>query len=345
MVTVLKTAMLVLMLLIAMMPAPALIKADNSIIVGVYFYPWYSVSMHRHWDNTVVDEPLIGYYDSYNETVIKWQLELIRDAGIDLIVFSWWGSRNFEDNTTKTIVKHLRYYGLKFAIMVEPYLDDPEYYNKTFWENVLSYIKANYIDPYRDMYFHLNGKPLIMAFNPVGMKYDPEPDFPAYVIRITGNDIDNAGYQDWDLWPDYDTNLTGRLRIRIDGYVALSPRFDDEHFRPGGVGQYDPFLEEKWYRKQWEFVLNNLDEVRIIMIYSWNEYHERSMIEPFIDPKTNIDPWYLYNTTAEYVRELKKPYNYVVEIMHLSNSILVIGATLIIFGIFSRFLYRIIKLK
>jgi len=88
--------------------------------IGVYFYPWYSVSEDRHWDNTVRDKPYIGYYDSYKE------------AGIDFIVLSWWGPNSFEDNTTRVIVKYLNGYSLKFAIMIEPYLgQDPNIYNKT----------------------------------------------------------------------------------------------------------------------------------------------------------------------------------------------------------------------
>jgi len=266
-------------------------ERHSGLVVGVYFYPWYSISMHRHWDNTVIDKPLIGYYDSYNDTVIKWQLRLIRDAGIDLIVFSWWGPHSFEDNTTKTIVKYLRDYGLKFAIMVEPYINytDPRPYNEEFWEKTIRCLVDNYIEPYGDVYFRLNGKPLILAFNPIGKAFDPRKVFKDYCIRIVGNDVDHGGCRDWDLWPDYDINLTGRLRIRRDGYVALSPRFDGEHFRPGGIGPYDPFLEEKWYLRQWRFVLSHLDEIRIVMIYSWNAYRERPMIEPFIDAGANID--------------------------------------------------------
>ena len=48
------------------------IHPTNSLspIVGTIFYPWYSVSGRRHWDNTI-DRPYIGYYDSYNNTVIE----------------------------------------------------------------------------------------------------------------------------------------------------------------------------------------------------------------------------------------------------------------------------------
>lgn len=279
----------------------------NTVYVGVYFYPWYSVSEDRHWDNTVRDKPYIGYYDSYNETVIKWQLELIKEAGIDFIVLSWWGPNSFEDNTTRVIVKSLNGYGLKFAIMIEPYLgQDPSMYNKTWWSETLAYIKNNYIDKYREDYFFLNGKPLIMAFNPIGMNYNPSNDFPEYTIRITGNDIDNAGYQDWDYWPDYIDPNNIVLKIRKDDYVSIIPRFDDTHFRTPGIC-LDQNYTENLYVKEWEWILEHRNEINIVIITSWNEYHERTMIEPHYDNTAKVDPFYIYNITKKYIHKLKQP--------------------------------------
>ncbi|MEM1832601.1 MAG: hypothetical protein QXJ97_13855, partial [Desulfurococcaceae archaeon] len=125
---------------------------DRSVTVGVYFYVWYS-SDGRHWSDSpvtsVIETPVIGFYDSRDESVIKWQLKLIRDAGIDFIVISWWGPGSFEDEAAKIVIKHLREYGLKFAILVEPYLgNEPALYNRSFWENTTRYIRVNYIEPY-----------------------------------------------------------------------------------------------------------------------------------------------------------------------------------------------------
>ena len=275
--------------------------------VGVYFYPWYSISQNRHWIN-FTDKPIIGLYDSYNETVIRWQLKLIKDAGIDFIIFSWWGPSDFTDYTIKTIIRYLREYGLEFIILIEPYINytDPGPYDESFWEYTLNYLRDNYIELHRDLYFCLNGKPLILAFNPIGMTYNPSNDYQEYMIRIVGNDIDNARYQDWDLWPDYDKDLSGLLRIRRDGYVAIAPRFDDKHFRSNDSSRYDPYLDKEWYKKQWEYILANRGKIKVIAIYSWNEYHERSMIEPHIDATANTSPYYLYNLTKQYIEKLKK---------------------------------------
>jgi len=317
------------------------VYATRSKLVGVYFYPWYFISEGRHWDNTVRDTPVIGYYDSNDPDTIRWQLKLIRDAGIDFIVFSWWGPNSYEDNTAKIIVKYLREYGLKFAIMIEPYLgNDPSMYDKAFWENTLSYLKTNYIEPYSNIYMHLNGKPLVMAYNPIGMRYNPKPDFPEYTIRITGNDIDNARYQDWDYWPDYIDPYNVNLRVRINGYVSIIPRYDDTHFRTPGK-----CLDQNYtillYQKEWEWILKNRDKVSIVMITSWNEYHERTMIEPHIDATANVHPFYIYELTAKYIKMLKQqPSSYSSAIASLGAG-MITGTVLVLLGF--KILTRMVK--
>ncbi|MEM2170348.1 MAG: hypothetical protein QXU03_01100 [Desulfurococcaceae archaeon] len=284
-------------------------SVDRSVTVGVYFYVWYS-SDSRHWNDSpvtpVTETPVIGFYDSRDEHVVGWQLKLLKNAGVDFIVISWWGPGSFEDEAAKIVIKHLRDYGLKFTIFVEPYLgNEPALYNRSFWENTTRYIRVNYIEPYGDLYFHLHGKPLILAFNPIGLLYRPDVDFPEFTIRIVGNDIDNAKYQDWDYWPDYLLHSDSvELRVRRDNVVSIIPRYCDTHFRTPGVC-LDPDLSQGLYRKQWEWILRNADKVSIVMITSWNEYHERTQIEPSFSNETR-DPWLLYDTAKEYIALLRR---------------------------------------
>ncbi|MEM4670926.1 MAG: hypothetical protein QXJ84_00935 [Desulfurococcaceae archaeon] len=314
---------------------------DRSVTVGVYFYVWYS-SDGRHWSDSpvtsVIETPVIGFYDSRDESVIKWQLKLIRDAGIDFIVISWWGSGSFEDEAAKIVIKHLREYGLKFVILVEPYLgNDPSLYNKEFWFSAISYLRANYISVYDDVYFKLHGKPLVLAFNPLGLMYRPHEDFPEFTIRITGNDIDNAKYQDWDYWPDYLLHSDSvELRVRRDNVVSIIPRYCDTHFRTPGAC-LDPDLSQGLYRKQWEWVLRNADKVSIVMITSWNEYHERTQIEPSFSDETR-DPWLLYNTTKEYIALLRQRSSAV----NLTLAITAVFVTALIVKLSIRFITKLI---
>ena len=294
--------------------------AEQPPVVAVYFYAWYGEGLGgRHWNDSVytpvIDKPLIGYYSSLDLDTIEWQLRLLKQAGVDVLFISWWGPGSYEDRAAKLIFKELGRFGLKAAILVEPYLgNDPSAYNHDWWVKVLNYIYSNYVARYPEAYFRWQGKPLVLAFNPIGMSYKPLD--PRFTVRIVGNDVDNGRYRDWDLWPDYLAPWTSskhvELRIRKDGYVAITPRFDDRAFCQLGVRSgceqrlVDPDYTLQAYIKQWEWILQHREQVKLIAIYSWNEYHERSMIEPHYDstkPKKLIyDP---YAVTRSYIEKLR----------------------------------------
>jgi hypothetical protein len=65
------------------------------------------------------------------------------------------------------------------------------------------------------------------------------------------------------------------------------------------------------YEDQWQAVLDreaSHNDVKIVCIYSWNSYDERSAIEPEIDYTVpNLDPWYLLSITRSYVAQLRNP--------------------------------------
>ncbi len=292
----------------------------SGVVVAVYYYPWYGGGLGgRHWNdsrvNVVVDEPLIGYYSSLDERALEWQLGLMKKAGVDVLFVSWWGPGSYEDRAARLVFKLCRRYNLRAAILVEPYLgQSPSLYNESFWEEVLGYVYREYVEPYRDVYFKLNGKPLILAFNPVGEALRPSDA--GFEIRVVGNDVDEKPGVDWDLWPDYLAPWTEprghvELRVRRDGYVAVAPRFDDSFLEKAGAREgsrarlLDPCYALRAYEEQWKWIMEHRDEVRIVAIYSWNEYHERSMIEPHLDATAPGKGLYPYSLTAKFVGALK----------------------------------------
>ncbi len=195
------------------------------------------------------------------------------------------------------------------AILVEPYLGgNPNVHGEAWWRTVTDYIKANFIDRYPDVYMKLGGKPLILAFNPIGEAY--KPNTPEYTVRIVGNGLGGRhDWKDWDLWPDYDTQLAGVLRVRVDGYVAAAPRIDRTPLGDEESPAFDPGLAQGWYERQWNWILEHIGEVRLIAIYSWNEYHERSAIEPHWDASPGVDPYRLYDLTAKFIGLVKRKFN------------------------------------
>ena len=95
-------------------------------IIAMYFYVWYRNGFgSNHWNGSpttiVVDKPLIGFYSSIDDNVVRWQLEKIRELGVDALFISWWGPGSYEDRAAQKVFSYLELYGLKAAILVEPF--------------------------------------------------------------------------------------------------------------------------------------------------------------------------------------------------------------------------------
>ena len=54
---------------------------------------------------------------------------------------------------------------------------------------------------------------------------------------------------------------------------------------------------------EWNHTTSDAGKVSLVLIYSWNEYHERTAIEPHIDA-TSAAPDYLFNQAGHYISKL-----------------------------------------
>jgi hypothetical protein len=69
----------------------------------------------------------------------------------------------------------------------------------------------------------------------------------------------------------------------------------------------DPNLTQGTYDREWENAIQLWRDGKIdtIMITSWNEYPERTAIEPHYDATaSNRDPYCLYNQTKDYISQV-----------------------------------------
>ncbi|MEM2094840.1 MAG: hypothetical protein QXI32_06040, partial [Candidatus Bathyarchaeia archaeon] len=276
----------------------------GQILVGVFYYVWYGEE--RHWNedqqSVVVDIPSTkyyrGYYSSLNRTVICQQLKLIEEAGIDFVIISWTGIDTYEDKATQLVFRVIQEENLdvKAAIMVEP----TEYYgckgdfcelNETRIAQAKSYILDKYVHPYKKQYFFWEDRPLLAFFVPL----NPPKDL-IFSTRVVGN----REFGDWPYW-------TIPPIVSYDGVVAVLPRHDDSRLQRSNPIVKDEDYSARLYDQQWEFVLAMKDKVKAVLITTWNEYHERTMIEPHIDATVRIlgyEPDYLYKKTQTYIKQL-----------------------------------------
>ena len=296
---------------------------------------WSGGPRTSHWNDsasgTVVDRPAIGYYASLNNNTLRFQLSSMRYAGISVIVVSWWGTGNATQSRSSSVIDSavnnatlnlFRYleankglWSFKVAIMVEPFNQTydmtPHDYAKTY-----GYLDDHYYHPYSDLVYNLEGKPLVLSFNAPwpgyggGFRAGRLPSNSTFTYRLVGGTPNPV---DWNFWTgmSFLDSSGGRAEpqnyehapvVSSDGEVGIAPRYDDYYFRQNYM-RFDYRMSEGMYITEWTYALAQKN-VNLILLYSWNEYHERTAIEPHWDATAQVSSTYLLNITAGYTAKL-----------------------------------------
>jgi hypothetical protein len=193
------------------------------------------------------------------------------------------------------------------VIMVEGFNESGTY----DFNYIKSYIYTNFYSAYPNEEFFLNNnpRPLLCWWNQRNMTDPPtnraiidNSSDALFYNRIVGQ----SSYVDWYAWRpcSVDPNETPVINSN-DGVVVIEPRYDGSHIGQGAGSVFDPTYSQGLYDKQWNYILENTEKIKCVIIYSWNEYHERSQIEPKND-STSIynDPYYIQNKTKSYIDKL-----------------------------------------
>jgi hypothetical protein len=295
---------IVLILLILL--GPVLIfprKATSTPSIGVYSYPWYMGDWSSQHENCR-DTPYLGGYNSANLSVIDQHISWFRQLGIDFIVLSWWGKNSPSDNNTKLILNQItkNHADIQFFIMVEPfgkgwleaYNSSTEEYNFTL---IYDYIYNNYISEFQQNTFKLEGKPTIGFYDNGTFAKNVVPNDNRFSLRLIGNQPDD----DWEY--QVPNPVLSDQPVCRDGEISVCPRYDANGWLE------DANYTEGLYDAQWEKAINEAKQgnAKIITIISWNEYSERTQIEPTYDTTSAFkeNPFYLFGKTQAYIKSLK----------------------------------------
>ena len=262
-----------------------------------------------HWNSslgwTVVDTPLLGFYNSSDPSLIRQHLKWFDELGVDFLIVSWWGSSTlqgyeFADTTTRLVFDLINETNspIKITLMVEDFNQSGTY----DFTAIYDYIYDNYATRYGNEFFDLNGKPLVCWWNSDMTNTSESRQRIGNDSRFAARIIGHHDYVDWYAWrpcsvDDEDYPLT-LPKLSKDGFTCIEPRYDDSHI--GRSGTFDDDYSEGVYDRQWTWALKQGSNLSIIAIYSWNEYHERSQIEPHITNGTLVllpfTKTYQYNT-------------------------------------------------
>jgi glycoprotein endo-alpha-1,2-mannosidase len=304
----------VLLLLVAV---PGFAGSERTALV--FYYSWYANPVYnadwQHWQEYNHHPPLdlassyfpqLGPYSSSDPYVITRHMSWISSAGIEVLVYSWWGRSDPTDSLAKTILDFAADYHLKVAFMIEPYpgrsgpgiCDDIEYLYRRFGNHPA---------------FYRTSRKTSASDNPRprGMFLIYQPDIPLHELQTLADQTHGGHFDSVLLLQSTDVGLA--LDAHFDGLFAYEASRDIKEFYPGimetarrknllfvpcvspgfNVNRtYGPRPDlfrgrrsGRNYDEWWSAVLSADPE--LVGIVSFNEWHEGTQIEPAIRPRSN----------------------------------------------------------
>jgi len=284
--------------------------------IGIFYYVWYNPAWEFSWNTLkIVDQPVLGFYNSSDPEIIRHHLLSMTGLCIDFAVISWLGNYDdygrFTDNAAKQVFKiedEMTFENgeesmskLKFIIMVEPFNKSGSSYN---YEEIYEHIYSEFVEPYPSIYYN-DSKPLICFFNNENLTDNGNIPLDARFSKPV-----LVGSSDSVQWIYTDLNSSIDFsRVPYANETSVTPRFDTSHIQGRPVSIIDPDLTQGIYDREWENATHLLENGKIntILITSWNEFPERTAIEPHYDATaTNKDPGYLYNKTKDHINQIRQ---------------------------------------
>jgi hypothetical protein len=324
-------------------------KASKSLLdlegkVYAFYYPWYhspngTSNEWDHWTNVTEDSiydsanyPLHGAYDSSDENVIRSHFSIMKQAGIDGVIVSWWGAYGPEAWALDSIFNLALEYNLDVSLYYESVRD----LSQSEIIDELVYIFEEYSD--YPAFMKNEGIPVVFVYAVPAFSRDPSfwVEVREQVDLLFGDHIllgetANLEYMDafdgFHVYIQLGENMPEFYRRRALAFGKGTPVMSDEEafekafngenidlvikpfmltaspgFDTTSWGRYEPYvdrLDGDSYRDYWMVI--NCVSPHCVLITSWNEWHEGTEIEP------SIEHGFRYvDFTREYIEEYKK---------------------------------------
>ena len=262
-----------------------------------------------------VERPEAGFYSSADTNIIARQLREMEDAGIGVVVISWWGWGDADldgvvekdhitiryDDTTRSVLDYMKAHhpDMRFALLVEEFWWVFGHFGETEITNhqigmILDHIWENYYGPrsdYADLAFQWTeegrSKPLFLASGPFLESHTGGEERMA-LRSVVFSSFDTADRTTWPA-PHY---LVPPSPVYEDGVVMIWPRKDEWYLNmerwphsgqdPMESLRVDPFLTEGVYDQAWRKIIEHerREEINLIWLWAWNSYADYVYVEP-----------------------------------------------------------------
>ena len=169
---------------------------------------WNNAGSYPGWEDIGANfYPQMGCYSSNDPEIINLHMQQIRDAGIGVVVISWWGKNSFSDQSINAYLDIAHKYGLKLAFHIEPI-----YKTTGEFKEHLEYIFHNYSK--HPAFYRHKGKPLYYIYNSYKLNYQK---WQSLLIADSLSSIRNT---------PLDGVFISLWTLRLDGEFALVSGFD-----------------------------------------------------------------------------------------------------------------------
>jgi hypothetical protein len=282
------------------LPATALLTTGPK--RGAYLFPWYGsptgpAGKWVHWDPNAptLYTPAKGLYDSADPSVIAQQMSEAHSAGLDLLVVSYWDG---EKPPMAAYLDAAAAEGIEISAMLETSTRG----TGTPRQSVLDQLTALNSYASHAAWLKADGKPVVFVYDRVTSEIDAAP------VGATG----------WDDWAWLAAQLGAKTPIVMfpllsqwatkgatlfGGAFAFAANSGGGNLYTGShgddwawawtaaesgallaipilpsIGRLRTDADEPNYRNQWHAARSVLPNM--IIVNSWNEYHESTVIEP-----------------------------------------------------------------
>ncbi|HEX7594559.1 MAG TPA: endo-1,3-alpha-glucanase family glycosylhydrolase, partial [Anaerolineae bacterium] len=286
---------LLLILAISISLAASLVTSTSAArppLVLAFYYAWYDANTWK--PNKVPDLPTTPYASS-DASAIARQIVQARGAGIDAFVVSWWGAGNPTDDNLKLMLDQAR--AANFRVAVDFEVTAPFYNSKQDAINSLKNLLATRAQ--QPAYLRVDGKPVIFFWREQKYSVDEwrdirntvDPNHQSYWIAEGAKEalpylsvFDGLHLYSIVWAPDVTAELSKwPSRVRAYGadklWVATTmPGADNSRTQSAKVIR--DRRNGDFYRDTWRGAFASYPDW--IIITSWNEWVEGTMIEPSV---------------------------------------------------------------
>jgi len=211
------------------------------------YYPWYSMSPVRHWEqwdrHPPVDlaanyMPRLGAYSSQDTKVMEQHARWIADSGAGAINVSWWGPGSEIDRIVPSLMDVMAAHDIHVTFHLEPYGDR----HAASYARDIQYLITEYGDRRRWDGFlllqHADGRigPVFKSFRTI---------LPPTSVDCHGVRSDVPDYASDDVWRQQTDRVRNLFRGDFDRITLLADSLNFDRVRGGGfdgIAIYDNYV-------------------------------------------------------------------------------------------------------